>query len=214
MSDIDVIAAIGEKDWQAFADKVALVAPYVSWIHANISDGTLEVGETMTDYSRLSELTSLYPNLSFEAHLLVANPDKYVRSLADGGFTRLIAHVESNDPRLFLTAAKYDEIEVGMAIDGSTEIDAVEPFLEEIDFVVVMTAEAGTVNGKFLPEAIEKVKLIRQNYPDLPIEAVGGLNDKSVRSVIDAGATRLVSSTYIFQDIGSVGQAVESLKSA
>lgn len=212
MSDIDVIPEIAETDWTEFEKKVTLVSPYVSWIHVCVSDGTMGTDATISDFARLPALAKRYPKLSFEAHLLVASPEKFVRTLADAGFTRLIAHVESNDPRIFLEAAKFDEIEVGIALDGATEIDQVEPFLEEIDFVVIMTAEAGPVGGTFLPEAVEKIRLIRQNLPDLPIEAVGGITEATVKIVREAGATRVVSSSVIFADTGDVAGRIETLQ--
>lgn len=215
MSDIDVIPEIIETDWSEVEKKVALVAPHVSWVHVCVSDGTMGTDATLLpDFSHVPELIKQYPKLSFEARLLVASPEKYVRQLADAGFTRLIAHVESNDPRMFLEAAKFDEVEVGIALDGATEIDQVEPFLEEIDFVVVMTAEAGPVGGAFLPEAVEKIKLIRQNLPDLPIEAVGGITEATAKIVKEAGATRVVSSSYIFADVSDVGGRIETLQTA
>lgn len=214
MNKIDVIVGVSETDWDAFAIKVALAAPYVDWIHVGVSDGTMGIAATITDFSRLSEIMDTYPNVSFEARLLTATPEKYVRSLADAGFKRLIVHVESNDPRRFLEEVKFDEVEVGIAMDGATEIEEVEPFLEEVDFVVVMTAEAGEAAGTFLPEAVEKVKLIRQNLPDLPIEAVGGINDATVKTVKDAGATRIVSTAFVLQNPNGVGEAVEALAHA
>ncbi len=210
----DVIPGIFEKEWAGFSEKVALVAPYTSWIHADVLDGTMMEGVTVTDFGKLPELKDAYTNLSFEAHLMVANPEKYITPLVDAGFSRLIAHVESNDPRRFLATAKFEEVDVGLAIDGTTELVEIEPFLEEIAFVVVLSAEAGAPDRPFLPEAVEKVKLLRQNYPDLVIEVIGGITDATVRSVIDAGATRVVSTHYIFRNPGSVGEAIESLKNA
>lgn len=214
MAEIDVIAGVSEKDWDSFVSKVSQVAPYVSWIHVAVSDGTMGIEATLTDFSRLSELFDAYPTVSFEARLLSANPEKYVRPLADAGFKRLIAHVESNDPRLFLEEVKFDEVEVGIAMDGATEIHEVEPFLEEVDVIVVMTAEAGEAAGTFLPEGVEKVKLIRQNLPDLPIEVVGGITDTTVKTVKDAGATRIVSTAFVLQNPGEVADAVEALANA
>lgn len=213
MSDIDVIPEIIETDWSEVEKKVALVAPYVSWVHVCVSDGTMGTDATLSDFSHVPELIKQYPKLSFEARLLVASPEKYVRQLADAGFTRLIAHVESNDPRMFLEAAKFDEIEVGIALDGATEIDQVEPFLEEVDCLVVMTAEAGTVNGTFLPEAVEKIRLVRQNFPDLPIEAIGAINETTVKMVKDAGVTRVVSNSFLFADENDIASRIEALRS-
>lgn len=211
---IDVIPGIHEKTWSDVVRDVGLVAPHVTWAHLDIVDGTLVPGETVTDFSKLSELCAQYPHLSFEAHLMVANPEKYLRQLVDGGVKRLIMHVESNDPRQFLELAKYEDVEVGIAVDGPTEVEQVEPFLEEVDFAVVMTAEAGSIGAAFLPEAVEKVKLIHQNFADLPIEVVGGITDKTAKAVKDAGATRLVATSFLFKDPQTITQAIELLKTA
>lgn len=214
MADIDVIAGVAEKDWDSFANKVIFASASVKWIHVTVADGTMGTEATLTDFTKLPELMAELPHLSFEAHLLTANPEKYAHALTDAGFTRLIAHVECNDPRRFLAEAKYDEVEVGIAMDGATEIEEVEPFLEEVDFVVVMSAEAGATGGTFLPEAVEKVKIIRQNLPDLPIEVVGGITESTVKSVKDAGATRIVSTAYLFGHPDGVAAAVVTLASA
>lgn len=209
---VDVIPGITEKDWDVILSKISLVAPFTQWIHLNVSDGSMGTPETLTDVSKLSEITSSYPELGVEVHLLTANPEKYLRSLADAGVKRIIAHVESDDPRRFLDEAKFDEVEIGLALDGSTEIDLLEPFLEEIDVVSIMTTEAGVSGGTFLPESVEKVKLIRQNYPDLPIEVVGGITDVTVKTVIDAGATRIVAGEFIFRDPSLAEEIIHLLR--
>ena len=86
--------------------------------------------------------------------------------------------------------------------------------MEEVDFVVIMSAEAGATGGTFLPEAVEKVKLIRQNLPDLPIEVVGGITDATVKAVWDVGATRIVSTAFLYQNPGNMAEAVEALAPA
>lgn len=209
---IDVLPGIYAKDWQTFARDVDLVASYAPWIHVDVLDGTMVEEVTVTDFSQLPQLKSVHPAISFEAHLIVANPEKYIKPLVDAGFSRLIAHIEANDPRRFLDLAKYEEIEVGLAMDGSTEIDEIEPFLEEVDFVAVLSAEAGSPGQKFLPEALEKIKLIRQNYPDLPIEVIGGITDVNARSVKEAGATRVVATSFIFKSPEHAEAAIEQLK--
>ena len=212
MADTDIVPGIFEKEWDALLSKVRLAAPVAHTLHIYVSDGSLGTPETWTEASRFKEVAEQFPDVTFEAHILSANPEKYVRPLADNGFRRIIAHVESNDPRRFLEAAKYDDVEVGIAIDGATEVEQIEPFLEEIDVAVVMTAEAGVIGGTFLPEAIEKIKLIHQNFPDLPIEAVGGITDRSVKAVKDAGAARVVASQYIFASGNSVEDAIAELE--
>lgn len=213
MVDDNVIAGISEKDWDAVVAKVAMAASVVRWVHIVVADGTMGTDVTVTDMDKFADLVADFPQVSFEVHLLSATPEKYIRPLADAGVSRLIAHVECNDPRRFLTEVKYDEVEVGIALDGATEIEEVEPFLEEVDFVVVMSAEAGITGGTFLPESVEKVKLLRQNLPDLPIEVVGGITDVTAKALKDVGATRVVSTAFLYQHPGGMAEAADVLAS-
>ncbi len=209
---IDIIPGILEKDFAKIEERVRLVTGLVDWVQIDIADNTLVPNTTYTDFGRLGGLGKLGGKLSFEGHLMVGSPEKYIRPLVDAGFRRLIAQVEAADPRLFLDQAQYEDVEVGLAIDGATEIEHIEPFLEEIDVVLVMTVEAGFSGAPFLPETVEKIKLIHQNLPDLPIEVDGGINDQTAKLVKDAGATRVVSTSYIFKDSAQVAEAIERLR--
>ncbi|MFZ5845271.1 MAG: hypothetical protein ACOY0S_02270, partial [Patescibacteria group bacterium] len=199
---VEVIPGILEKDWSEIETKLKLASPHVDWVQIDVADNTLVPNETFLDFSQFASLTkkSLSTNLSrisLEAHLMVDRPDKYIRPLVDAGFKRLIAHLEANDPRRFLDEARYESIEVGVAIDGPTDFVEIEPFLEEVDCVLVMMYEAGFSGQPFQPENLEKIKIIRRNLPDLPIEVEGGISEVTARLVKDAGATRLVSTSYI-----------------
>lgn len=214
---IDIIPGILEKDYAEIVRKIDLVAPYVEWVQLDIADKTLVDNSTFLDFARFKPLigpNSKYPKLSLEAHLMVANPEKYIRQLADVGFKRLIVHLEANDPRRFLAVARYESVEVGLAIDGSTDFAEIEPFLAEIDFVLVMMYEAGFSGQEFQPENLEKIKIIHRNLPDLPIEVDGGISDQTAKLVKEAGATRLVSTTYLFQDPTKIAAAIATLKNA
>lgn len=205
---VDIIPGIFEKEWNEVEHKIALVAPYVDWVQIEISDGTLVPAVTISQFDHLDS------SLSFEAHLMVADPVKYIRPLADSGFKRLIAHIECQDPRHFLDQAKYESIEACLAIDAPTDFDELEPFLDEIDGVLVMTAEAGETGRVFQPETVEKIRLIGKNFADLPIEVEGGVNNVTAKIVVEAGATRLVSTKYIFSNPSNIATAIQRLKSS
>lgn len=207
---IDIIPGIFEKEWSEVERKIGLVAPYVEWVQIEISDGTLVPSTTFVDFEKFHT----HPEkISFEAHLMAADPVKYIRPLADSGFKRLIAHIESQDPRHFLDQTKYESIEACLAIDSPTDFEQIEPFLGEVDGVLVMTAEAGETGRAFQPETVEKIRLIRQNFADLPIEAEGGINNVTAKIVREAGATHLVSSSYLFNDPEDIALAINRLKS-
>jgi ribulose-phosphate 3-epimerase len=209
---IDVIPGIGpQTDWKVIEERISQVKSLVEWVQVDFADNTFVPNTTFLDFSPFSRLPPL-PHL--EAHLMVAQPEKYIKPAADAGFRRIIAHVEAHDPRIFFEQAKFEEVEVGIAIDGPTEFEQVEPYLEEVDFVLVMTVESGFSGQPFLPECVEKIKSIHAYLPDLPIEVDGGITDVTARLVKEAGATRLVSTHYIFSDPVNISHAIESLKNA
>lgn len=209
---LDIIPGIFEKDFEQLVRKIALVAPHVTSVQIDMTDGTLVEALSCMDVVLLAPVIAKYPHVSFEAHLMVANPSKYIHALVDAGFKRLIAHVESNDPRQFIDDAAYESVEVGIAIDAPTEIEAIEPFLESIDEVLVMTIEAGASNTPFLSETVEKIRLIKEHYPDLAIEVDGGIDERTVKIVSDAGATRIVSTHYLFNHSSDIAGAIRALK--
>jgi ribulose-phosphate 3-epimerase len=208
---VEVIPGILEKEWEMLEERLRLVVGLVDWAQIDIADNTMVPNTTFLDFVRLAPYAK---QIALEAHLMVVQPEKYIKSLADAGFKRLIAHVEAHDLRIFLDQMKYEHVEVGIAIDGPTEFEAVEPFLEEADFVLVMMVEAGFSGGTFLPECIEKIKSIHNYLPDLPIEVDGGISDTTARLVRDAGATRLVSTTFLFRDPANIAAAIERLKNS
>jgi ribulose-phosphate 3-epimerase len=158
---IDIIPGILEKEWLRIEERLKLVAPHVDWVQIDIADNTLVPNETLLDFSNFSEekLSPELRHLSFEAHLMVANPEKYIKPLVDAGFKRIIAHVECIDPRIFLEKAKYEHVEVGIAIDGPTELEIIEPFLDQFDMVLVMTIEAGFSGQEFMQDTVENCRI-------------------------------------------------------
>ena len=206
---IDIIPGILEKEWAPIEERIKLVEPFVEWVQIDVADNTLVPNTTFLDFAKF---ISIGPKPYLEGHLMVVNPEKYIKPMSDAGFKRLIAHVECHDPRVFLDRAKYEHVEVGVAIDGATELEVVEPFLEEVDMVLVMTIEAGFSGQPFLNENLEKIKRIHENFPDLPIEVDGGINDKTARLAVEAGATRLVSTSYLYKNPQNIAIAIETLK--
>jgi ribulose-phosphate 3-epimerase len=199
---LEVVVGVMEHTVEGLADKVELIARSGedTWVQIDIADGTLVPAVTVIDVNAIGKIIADHPHLSFEAHLMVASPEKYLKPLVDAGCKRVIAHVECIDPRVFIEDAKYESVEIGLAVDGPTELEQVEPFMDDLDFVLVMTIEAGASGQSLLPETVEKVKTLRDLYPDMPIEVDGGINDQTAKIVADAGATRVVSTSYVMND--------------
>lgn len=190
----DITPVIFTSDEAVLREQVGQLAPRAPWIQLDLSDGTMVPTESVMDMEKLKVMIAAHPHTSFEAHLMVDNPVKYLKSLADAGFMRVIAQVECSDPRYFLDEAATESVEVGLALDGASEVEAIEPFLDAIDLAVIMTIEAGAADGPFLPESLEKVKAIRHHVPDLSIAAEGNIDVRNAKLLTEAGVTRLVVS--------------------
>jgi len=206
---ITVIPGIIEKDQRELERKISLVSPFVQLIHIEINEDMFVAGGNTGLFSFLKK----YDHIQFEAHVTAKKPELYVKCLSGFGFKRIIAPVECIDPREFLSEARVYESEIGLSIETDTPLDEVEPFLEELDGVLVMTAGGGGLGQPFEEGSLSKIKSIHRNLPDFPIEVEGGINGETVKSVADAGASSIVSSTYIFQDETGIGSRIEYLQS-
>lgn len=213
---IDIIPGILEKNIIEIERKITLVAPYVDWVQIDVGDNTLFPCDTVRDAAKLAPVIAKFARSGkrFEAHLMVQKPIDYLKPFVELGCSRIIAHVESDDLRDFLADSRTQEVEVGVALDADTPFEQLEPFLEEVDFVLVMTGEAGASCNMFQPETVEKIKTIHRNLPDLPIEVDVGITPETAKIVKDAGATRIVTTSYIFQNELDIAQRIEMLKNA
>lgn len=217
---IDVTPAIFTDDPEILKSQIAALSAHVPWIQIDLSDGTMVPMKTFFELDKLAQLVSreagsrsARQSVSFEAHLMVDNPAKYLKQLADCGFRSIIAQVECSDPRVFLDGSALESVDIGLALDGASEVEILEPFIEEIDTVVIMTVEAGSADSPFLPESVEKIKNLSHHFPDLPIVAEGKIDERNAKLLTDAGVTRLViSSDTLLKDPGILPQTLAALQ--
>lgn len=210
---IEITPAIFTNEIDVLGSQVGALAPLAPWIQIDLSDGTMVPDMTIMGLDKLKAVIASYPATSFEAHLMVDNPVKYLKPLVDAGFKRIIAQVEAADPRQFLEEAQIESVEVGLGLDGASELDLLEPFLESLDLVVVMTIEAGASEAPFLPESMEKMKSIRHHYPDLPIVAEGNIDERNASLLSDVGVSRIViSADTLLKDGENVAATLEKLR--
>lgn len=151
---------------------------------------------------------SLLPNLQNEGyfidtHLMVANPDRQIGFFTNSGSNMITFHAESqSDIDHTVNKIHRAGLMAGLAIKPSTPVEAVMPFLEKLEMVLVMTVEPGYGGQGFLSYTLPKITQIRNRAdevkPSLMIEVDGGINEETAPLVIDAGANVLVSGTYIF----------------
>jgi ribulose-phosphate 3-epimerase len=188
---------------------VARVAPESDLLHVDCMDGhyvpNLSIGPPVV--KSLRKCTDLF----LDCHLMVDRPDVLLAGFADAGADGVTVHIELGDPR-----ARFDEIRrlgmrVGLSLEPETPFSAVEPYLGEIDMLLVMSVHTGFGGQPFIPEVLEKVRAARavidaQQLP-VEIEIDGGIKIDNAQLVVDAGVDILVSGTGIFGTDDPLGRA-------
>jgi ribulose-phosphate 3-epimerase len=135
----------------------------------------------------------------FEVHMMTVNPIKRIQPIAKK-VDIAILHVETlQDIEISIEQIKKLGLELTLALNPDTGVGVIEPYLNEIDGVLVMTVTPGKYGSVFLSENLEKVKRIRELDTDLPIEVDGGMNPENAFLALEAGADVIVSGSYILK---------------
>jgi ribulose-phosphate 3-epimerase len=208
---IKIIAGINETDFAEIKRKISLVEREVDWIQIDFLDETLFPNRTFTDLSRFQNLAK---KTHFELHLMVDEPSRWLVQVPLPPFRRIISQIEAREPfEGVLLSGRRRGWEVGVSLDVSTPVEKIKPYLGDVDAALVMTVKTGFSGQPFVEEALRKVAWIKENYPDLPVEVDGGMNPETARRAVEAGATRLVSTSFIFAS-GDPASAIRELRKA
>ena len=148
-------------------------------------------------------------NLFFDVHLMLSNPNKHVESFIHAGADLITIHVEPEYPiEETINAIKDRGVLAGIAINPETDVNAVMPFLEMVDLVLVMTVHPGFGGQKLIASCLDKVRTIKEKQLELGldfrIEVDGGVNLENAKICVDAGADTLVCGTSFYQSEDSI----------
>ena len=136
-----------------------------------------------------------------DVHLMIANPDPYLRAYVEAGASMLSVHAEVL-PHLHRTVAAIKELgaKAGVVLNPSTPVSVLENVAGDVDFVLVMSVNPGFGGQRFIPAQLEKIRRLRQMIGDAPIELEvdGGINAETAPQVIAAGANVLVAGSAVF----------------
>lgn len=165
-------------------------------VHIDIMDGAF-VENTSFDVDFVKTISSL-TSLPLDVHFMVKNPEKYLLPYLDLNIARISVHVEEEPSLLFLQKMRDKGIKVGIVIDLPTPMEAALPYLEHVDFVMIMGVKCGAAGQKFSFEAIEKTVWARQHFSG-EIMVDGGINPDTLPLVKKAGASSVVMGSAFFK---------------
>lgn len=179
------------------------------WIHIDVMDGhfvpDLTMGSKMV--ADLRHVTVL----PLDVHLMVENPENFIESFAIAGANHIYIHCELTHKNLkqILQQIRGFGCKAGLAINPETPTSFVDPILNNIDQVLVMSVNPGKGGQKFMPDILPKIKYFSDKVAEVVVD--GGINDQTAMLAADAGATTLVAGSYIFGQANRA-QAIQRLK--
>ena len=200
MEKVLVAPSILAADFSRLGDEIRRVeAAGTDWIHCDIMDGhfvdNISFGPEIV--RRVRGLTSL----PLDVHLMIEHPDHYVPRFIKAGANSITVHVESEAKHsVAKTLQQIQEAgcRAGLSLNPETAFDLVEPFLNKIDMLLVMTVHPGFGGQPFRADQMQKVKRARSLNDRIDIEVDGGINAETARLSIENGANVLVAGTSIF----------------
>ena len=174
-------------------------------IHIDVMDGHFVPNITIGP-EVISKLRK-YTSLPFDVHLMISPVDNFIKNFADAGADIITIHPEASiDLVSSIKKIKSYNKKAGVSLNPETSIEKVLPVLNLIDLVLVMSVNPGFGGQKFMPETLEKVKILRKEIDTkklkAQIEIDGGINFENSKTAIQAGVDILVSGTTIFKENG------------
>ncbi len=204
MNRIIIAPSILAADFSKLADEVrATEKAGADWIHCDIMDGhfvnNISFGPAIVDVVRKQT------KLPLDVHLMIEHADHYVPRFVEAGANSITVHVEpeaKHDVERTLRQIRENGCRAGLSLNPATPFESVDPFLDKIDILLVMTVHPGFGGQSFRAEQMEKVKRAakwnKSREHKIDIEVDGGINAETAPLSIQNGANVLVAGTSIF----------------
>ena len=213
---IKIAPSILAADFSRLAEETARVETAADYLHLDVMDGMFVPNITFGQ----SVIAALRPHskLVFDVHLMITNPLRYVSDFCKAGADIITIHYESCDNQLeTLREIRAHGVKAAISIKPATPAFVIEPLLEYVDMVLVMSVEPGFGGQSFIPETMESVKALRQMIDakglDVEIEVDGGITADTIRTAYDAGARVFVAGSAVFKPADAAA-AIAKLREA
>ena len=209
MTKKEIIPAILPMTFAELVEQIELVKGMVKTVQVDICDGQFVPNATWPyrkhddSFEKIikeAEGLPAWEDLNYEFDLMVNHPETIVDDWVIAGASRLVIHAEAKGDLTEVFDKLGDRVEVGLALDMQTDLSVVDKWYERINFVQLMGIDnEGFQHQPFDAQAIDRLKKLREKYPELIIAIDGGVSLETAPSLIEAGANRLIIGSAIFQ---------------
>jgi len=182
------------------------------WFHLDVMDGmfvpNISFGIPVIDY------INKHATKTLDVHLMIEQPDRYIKAFKEVGADVLTVHYEAcTHLHRTLQAIEIEGMQRGVALNPHTPVELLEPVLENIDLVCIMSVNPGFGGQKFIENTYRKVEKLRSMIESAglstDIEIDGGVTSKNARKLVDAGASVLVAGSFVFKSEDPIATIAE-----
>jgi ribulose-phosphate 3-epimerase len=197
-----IAPSILSADFSKLGDEIkAVEAAGADWIHADVMDGHFVPNITIGPL--VVEAVKRVTDLPIDVHLMIENPDNYIRAFAEAGASYISVQVEAcTHLNRTVQLIKNCDAHAGVVLNPSTPVKSLEWILEFVDYVLIMGVNPGFGGQEFILNSIGKIKALRQQIQDrglaVLIEVDGGVNENTIAEISSAGVDIFVAGSAIF----------------
>ena len=184
------------------------------WFHIDIMDGVFvpNISYGMPVLKAISK----YAKKTIDVHLMIIDPDRYIKTFASLGSNILTVHYEAcTHLHRTLQAIKAEGMKAGVALNPHTNVSLLEDTINDIDLVLVMSVNPGFGGQSFIENTYNKIvqlkELIKRKGASTLIEVDGGVTNKNAKQLVDVGADVLVAGSYVFKSENPI-ETIKDLK--
>ena len=190
-----VVPAILTDDPSTLEKMVHQAESFTDYVQIDIMDGHFVPSRSVT----WEDIAGLSINIKWEAHLMVAHPEKYCEGFRQAGASKIIFHHEATaSPQEVIHQIRNLGIEVGLAINPETPVSATASCIREVDSVLLLTVTPGFYGSKFIPEVMDKVAELRDIQPGIEIGIDGGVKENNISEIASAGVDYICVGSAVF----------------
>lgn len=184
------------------------------WFHIDIMDGVFV--PNISFGMPVLEAISKHAKKTIDVHLMIIDPDRYIKTFAQLGANNLSVHYEAcTHLHRTLQAIKAEGMKAGVAINPHTPVSLLEDIIKDIDLVCLMSVNPGFGGQSFIEHTYTKIKQLREiitrNQANTLIEIDGGVTDQNAAQLVAAGADVLVAGNYVFKAVNPK-ETIQNLK--